>query len=248
MAPVIATPKMAFTCREVLTMPELAIQEIKRGRQEIEELTNPRSGVVVLAFLNILGARLIPRLVKEFRERHPDIRFELRQGTEDFVNRQLETGACDLTITAHCSGESGSAWRPFMHFRLDLIVPNRHKWSGRDSIDLKELADEPYIGLSKECALKRSIDEMFGKAGVRPHTQVEAEDLATVAGFVSAGLGVALLPRSEGLVLDGTSWVRVNFPDNEYPVGIEWKEKRYMSPAVRLFRDFVAGTSLSAAI
>lgn len=49
-------------------------------RQEIEELTNPRSGVVVLAFLNILGARLIPRLVKEFRERHPDIRFELEQG------------------------------------------------------------------------------------------------------------------------------------------------------------------------
>jgi DNA-binding transcriptional LysR family regulator len=62
--------------------------------------------------------------------------------------------------------------------------------------------------------------------------------LSTVAGFVSAGLGVALLPPSKGLKLPNMIWIPIQNPDCRCEVGLEWKEKRYFSPAVKLFRDF----------
>jgi Transcriptional regulator len=228
---------------------EGAVQEIEKGRREIAELTNPDTGVITLAFLNVLGTRLIPSLIKQFKQLHPNVRFELQQGTGAYLQSQLESGACDLVITSSCSGESGSLWQPFLEFRLDLVVPKQHSWSGRKKAELAELANEPYIGLRNECGLKSSIDRLFTEAGVTPNVQYVAEDLPTVAGFVSAGLGVSLLPRTEGLTLDGLSWLKVDFENNLFEVGVEWKEKRYLSPAARMFRDFVAEkTRLTAVI
>jgi len=227
---------------------EGAVLEIEKGKREIAELTAPESGLVTLAFLNVLGLRLIPALVKRFRQLHPNIRFELQQGTGAYLRSQLETGACDLVITSSCSGDKGSMWRPFLTFRLDLVVPKGHPWSALKKIDLRELADEPFIGLKSDCGLKSSVDKLFADAGVTPNIQYVAEDLPTVAGFVSAGLGVSLLPRAEGLALDGLSWLAVDFDHNEFEVGIEWKEKRYLSPAARMFRDFVAENVKLAAV
>ncbi|MBB6691548.1 LysR family transcriptional regulator [Cohnella xylanilytica] len=227
---------------------ERVVQEIDKGKQEIEELTNPESGVVSLAFLNVLGTRLIPSLVKEFKRERPNVRFELQQGTGTFIRSQLETGACDLIITSACSGDVSGAWTPFHTYRLDVVVPKGHAWSGRKEVELRELAEEPYIGLKNQCGLKTSIEEMLEKADVAPHALYEAEDLPTVAGFVSAGLGVSLLPRAEGLALEGVCWVPLRDPGNEFEVGIEWKEKRYLSPAAKAFREFVAGRRFASVV
>jgi DNA-binding transcriptional LysR family regulator len=86
--------------------------------------------------------------------------------------------------------------------------------------------------------LRGTIDAISRAGLFVPHVKYTAEDLPTVAGFVAAGLGVSLLPQSRGLKLDGTRWIKVATPGCVCEVGIEWKEKRYLSPSARLFRDF----------
>ncbi len=218
---------------------ERALQEIEKGKQEVEEQTNPESGVVSLAFLNVLGTRLVPTLIRSFRERHPDIRFELIQGTCQSNLRQLTTGACDLIINAPRCGEEGIAWAPISDFRVDVVVPDGHRLAGRDGVTLGEIEGEAFIGLKNQCGMRMALDRMIARWGFEPHVVYEAEDLPTVAGFISAGLGVSLLPRTAGVKLDGISWVTLVAEDNVFEVGMEWKEKRYLSPAARLFRDEV---------
>ncbi|MBB6669878.1 LysR family transcriptional regulator [Cohnella nanjingensis] len=224
---------------------ERALQEIEKGKQEVEELTNPESGVVSLAFLNVLGTRLVPMLVRSFRERHPGIRFELNQGTCEDNLKRLAAGGCDLIVSAPRCGEDGIAWGPITDFKVDLVVPAGHPLSGRDSVTLGALAGEPFIGLKNQCGLRLAMDRMFGKWGFDPLVAYEAEDLPTVAGFISAGLGISLLPRTAGVKLEGIEWVKLDAEDNEFEVGLEWKEKRYLSPAARLFRDHVLEKNLA---
>ncbi|QJD86378.1 LysR family transcriptional regulator [Cohnella herbarum] len=218
---------------------ERALQEIRKGKDELEAWANPDTGVVAISFLNILGTRLIPLFIRTFRVQHPGVRFELQQGTDTFVRSQLEAGVSDLCISLPRWEDPGLRWHPVCSYRLDLAVPVNHRWNGRERIGLEEIGNEPYIGLKKECGLKNVVEALFLRAGVQPNVIYEAEDLPTVSGFVSAGLGVSLLPRAYSMELSGNAWVSVDSVEGPLPVELGWKEKRHLSPAVRLFRDFL---------
>ncbi|MBB6735634.1 LysR family transcriptional regulator [Cohnella zeiphila] len=215
-----------------------ALGEIRRGKEEIEELTNPESGVVSLAFGNILGTHYIPELIHRFQEKYPNIRFELFQGTCSYTQQLVEEGRCDLNITSPRSGADGLTWETLFVAELYAAVPASHRLAEKAAIGLKELADEPFIGIHRDCGLRGTIDAISRASLFVPRVKYTAEDLPTVAGFVAAGLGVSLLPKSRGLMLDGTRWLKISTPGCVCEVGIEWKEKRYLSPSARLFRDF----------
>lgn len=215
-----------------------ALQEIRRGKEEIAELTDPESGVVTLAFGNILGTHFVPELVHRFQEKYPNIRFELCQGTCTQTQQLLEEGQSDLNITSPRSGADGIVWETLFAAELYAVVPASYRLAAKESISLKELADEPFIGIHRDCGLRGTVDAISRTHHFLPQVKYSAEDLATVAGFVAAGLGVSLLPKSRGLMLEGMRWIKISTPGCVCEVGIEWKEKRYLSPAARLFRDF----------
>ncbi|QED47919.1 LysR family transcriptional regulator [Cytobacillus dafuensis] len=217
---------------------EAAIMEIRKGKQEIEELTNPEIGTVSLSFLHTLGNEFIPTLISSFRKRYPNIHFELYQGSNTFIIQKLEKGASDFCITSPKFDGNGMVWLPLISEDLYVVVPKGHKLSNRREVDLHAITEEPFIGLNTSCGFRSIYDDIFQSVGFHPKVAFEAEDLSTAAGFVSAGLGVSLLPSTAGLRMDGTSWLTVKKPICSCTIGLAWKDKRYLSPAAKLFKDF----------
>ncbi|QMV43789.1 LysR family transcriptional regulator [Cohnella cholangitidis] len=218
---------------------EEALRQVGLGKQEISELANPESGVVSLAFLNILGSEVVPKLISAFHRRYPAIRFELEQGNYQTVRGLLDSGQSDLAIVSPCSNIMGVNRALLFETDLFAVVPEGHRLGERNSVWMKELEDEPFIDHNPNCGFRAVLERSYRQTGFTPKVKYQAEDLQTVAGFVSAGLGVALLPPSKGLRLPNMSWIPVKDPVCRCEVGLEWKDKRYLSPAVRLFREFV---------
>lgn len=218
---------------------EEELGQIKLGKQEISELANPESGVVSLAFLNILGNEMIPKVIRAFQQSYPGIRFELEQGNYQTIRQLLDSGRCDLGIVSPCMKIVGMKQAELFATDLFAVVPEGHRLGNRKDIYLKELQDEPFIDHSPKCGFRVVLERTYRQTGFQPNVKYQAEDLQTVAGFVSAGLGVALLPSSTSLKLPNMRWIAVKDPNCSCEVGLEWKEKRYLSPAVKLFRDFV---------
>lgn len=218
---------------------EEALNQIKLGKQEISELANPESGVVSLAYLNILGSEMIPNLIRAFQQIYPGIRFELEQGNYQTIRHLLESGQSDLGIVSPCSNILGTKSVQLFVSDLFAVVPEGHRLSERTQVKLKELEGEPFVDNTTNCGFRTVLERTYRQTGFQPHVKYQAEDLQTVAGFVSAGLGVAVMPNSKGLRLPNTRWIPLQDPNCQCEVVMEWKEKRYFSPAVRLFRDFV---------
>ncbi|MCM3538232.1 LysR substrate-binding domain-containing protein [Priestia endophytica] len=61
----------------------------------------------------------------------------------------------------------------------------------------------------------------------------------TVAGLVSAELGVLILPAAPALQLEGISWLKLKEPRCTRNIGIAWSETHYMPPSAQLFRKFI---------
>lgn len=221
---------------------ERAMQELAKGKQELEEWSNSTSGMVSVAYLNILGAELVPILIRGFHQLFPQIRFELIQGNHSFISSQIEAGACDLIITSTKPESLAYEWIPMRTIPLYVVVPISHRFAGREGLRLKDLTSEPYVSLKHNCGLKTTIEACFTQSAFTPTSAYEAEDLTTVAGFVAAGLGVSILPKTNGLLLDGLAWLPIKDEGVFCEVGLQRKQDRYLSPATKRFLHYVQDT------
>jgi DNA-binding transcriptional LysR family regulator len=215
------------------------LKEFQEAKQEIQDLIDPEHGEVSLGFLHTLGTNLIPDLIGSFRSLYPKINFQLRQNHSYWLLEQLRAGELDLCLLASMEPNLPIEWKRLWSEELFVIVPKGHRLAHRESIMLKEIADESFIFIKKGYALRITTDQLFQQAGITANITFEGEEVATVAGLVAAGLGVSLLPDLKGLDQSKLSKIRVRWPKCERVIGLAWVEGRYLSPAAKQFQQFV---------
>ncbi|WP_068785466.1 LysR family transcriptional regulator [Paenibacillus phocaensis] len=222
---------------------ERALQDLTHGIREIQEWTNPDSGVIAISYLNILGVDLVPTLIRNYQQTRPQVRFELTQGNLGDIDEHLDKGLSDLMITSRESFMELHEWIVIQRLPLFIVVSAHHPLAGRPSLSLTELSGEPFVGLKNNCGLKATILARFQSTGFTLASTYDAEDLITVAGFIKAGLGVSVLPRTMGLELEGLVWIPIQEEGWHWELGLKWRKDRYVSPAARRFIDYVAEIS-----
>lgn len=223
-----------------LKRAERILQEVEDSRHEMADLAGTERGTIALAFLHTLGVRLVPDLLRQFRQNHPQLGFQLWQNATEVVLKQLETGEVDLCLVSlpHHAGDSKLGWVDLFDEELFLIVPPNHALAGKGTVALREVADSDFISLKPETGLRQISDDLCRQAGFTPRILFEGEEVATIRGLVNAGLGVALIPAAEPEQL-GPEWLHVSTPVCRRTIGMAWMNGRYLSGAAQLFRDFV---------
>ncbi|MFC3798973.1 LysR family transcriptional regulator [Cohnella sp. GCM10012308] len=216
-----------------------ALMEIDKAKQEIANQINPWSGVLSLGFPHIVGAELFPTMLGAFRERYADIRFELNQCSIDELAVRILHNDCDFGITTRESVNDAFHWQLIGKSELYLVVPLHHPWADKSGVRLAELHGEAYVGLKPSCALSYTVEALLAGAGVEPDTHYRADELDMVAGLVSAGFGVSLLPKTLGIRNYPMAWVQVNDPACELTVGVVWKKNRQLTPVCEVFLEFI---------
>lgn len=229
--------------RAFLARVERALTELEEGRREVRDLSDPERGVVSVGFAHTVGAELLPRLLRAFEDAHPLMRFQLAQtATRPQVLSQLDAGEVDLCVSMPFPSHPHTRWVRLLTEEVYLAVPpHHHPLAARTTIALREVAAEPFISLKREYAMRLLADDFCRRAGFEPAIAFEGDEFATVRGLVSAGLGVALIPRLGWLAADDSSPVRlrVTEPVCERELGVAWREDRYLPAAAVLFRDFL---------
>lgn len=224
--------------RAFLARAEQALQAIEEGRREISDMVGPEHGIVALAFLKTLGARVLPEAISDFHRQHPDVTFQLTQNHSLALLDLLAEGAADLALFAAPVERTGVHWEPVFSEELLAVVAPRHRLATRESVALAELADEPLILLKAGYSMRRVTDALVRQVGFAPRIAFEGEDAATVTGLATAGLGVGFVPVLAAAERPDARYLRISEPRAERVIALAWMEGRYLSAAARLFRDF----------
>jgi LysR family transcriptional activator of glutamate synthase operon len=219
------------------------LHELDDGLAAVSELASPDSGTISVAFQPSLGMWLVPQLFASFRRQHPDVRFVLEQIRDELVDPLSSGREVDVVITTVRSEHEWVRWRALVAEPLVLAVAAAHPLAVRDSIDLKEAAQEPFVMLRSTFALRHSSEDLCREAGFVPAIAFEGDDLPTVEGFVAAGLGVAIVPLPRRGPGAGTEsdirYLRIAEPAATREIGIAWSTERRLLPAVERFRRHV---------
>ena len=219
------------------------LTDLDDGLAAVQQLVDPETGVVAVAFQSSLGAWLVPRLIGGFRAEHPQVRFVLGQPRDEVVPEILEAGTVDVGITTVHTPDPGVRWRFLMSEALYVAVPGGHRLAGAGDVELAGLAAEPFVMLRRPSPLRDQVEQLCRDAGFQPRVVFEAEDLTTVRGFVAAGLGVAVVPATQDGPAAVTEAVIRLLNVTDVPayrrIGLAWPAERRLLPSAEAFRRHV---------
>ncbi|WP_426718610.1 LysR substrate-binding domain-containing protein [Corynebacterium auriscanis] len=220
-----------------------ALESWERGVAEVHRLMDPEKGTVRLDFMHSLGTWMVPDLLRSYRELHPQVEFKLVQGAaQTLIDHVLDRSADLALVGPKPAGfvDAGELnWVQLTTQRLALAVPDNHRWAGRKSISIAEAEAEPFIAMLEGYGTRMLLDDPTAAAGFRPRLVFESMELTTLAGLVSAGLGVAILPLGDpNLVISGITMLPLT-ETRERELGIVWLPGTSPAPAADAFRNFV---------
>ncbi len=178
------------------------LHQLDDGLAAVNQLVDPETGTVTLAFQPWLGTWLVPDLINTFRVDHPQVRFELAPKRDELVTAVRARGDVDLEISTLRPSEPGVRWKPLLSEPLRLAVPRDHPLATRRRIALADASATSFVTIRPTSVLHQLSTDLCAEAGFEPSVAFEADDLPTARGFVAAGLGVAIVPAPRGDVLD----------------------------------------------
>jgi DNA-binding transcriptional LysR family regulator len=226
--------------RALLRRVERVIAELEDARRELHDLSEERrSRPIALGFYATLGLRTVPDAIRRFREDHPEAEFRLLQGPGPLLQQRLMSGEIDLCLSSPRFAEVAVEWLPLWDEELIALVPDSHRLAGRESVDLIELATDPFIALKPGYGLRQTADDLCREAGFAPHIAFEGEEVATLRGLVGAGFGVALVPRESRAADVNALPLTVRAPRCSRTFGLSWARGRYLPQGTAAFRDML---------
>lgn len=214
----------------------LALDE---GVQRVRQSADPDCGDISVSFLHTLGSRLMPQIIAEFKQQYPQVAFRLYQAANEPLQHMVETGEADMCLSSPPLPNELLDWTVLDKEPLYLVLPSDHPLAGRKEIAIKTIADEDFVGFKPGYGLRYVFDQMCRDLNINPKLAFEGEEVSTILGLVSAGLGAAILPKTAEHVHSPVAFCRVSDYKCERTIALAVLKDQYLSPAASNFKQFV---------
>ncbi|ODU01975.1 MAG: hypothetical protein ABS81_19205 [Pseudonocardia sp. SCN 72-86] len=142
-------------------------------------------------------------LLRRHRAAHPDVELGLRELAPDSVLAAVEAGRVDVGVLFRPFNAPGLRQRLLATEQLVLALPDGHPALRHTEIGLADVAGEPFVLPEQHDVpgLHAAIGAMFADARVAPLVAQRGVWLVqTVLGLVAAGVGLAVVPSSAGVL------------------------------------------------
>lgn len=177
------------------------LSALDAAEDEVAAIAGLRSGRVRLMAFPSASATLVPRALALVKERYPDVSISFTEAEPPQSIAALRAGECDLAVAFAYEGTDVARGEhdldslvitPLLEDEVRLAVPRGHTVADRETVQLADLAGDPWIAGCPRC--RGHLLQLAGAAGFRPDVAYETEDYVAVMGLVAEGLGVALIP------------------------------------------------------
>jgi DNA-binding transcriptional LysR family regulator len=216
------------------------------ARESIGELRGMFRGRLTIGANESTSLYVLPKLLLEYRKRHPQIKIEVFRNVSEkipleLVERNLDFGFLSFD-PMHPSLQSLEIYRD----ELALIVPPKHRLAGKKQISVKELGEEQFVAHNVKTPARTRIFELFAQHRTPLNICIELATLETIKAFVALNAGIAILPRlavKEELASGKLVEVPVKGMKIEKNLRLVYRREASLSHAAKSFLEIVkAGT------
>jgi len=221
----------------VLRHSEAIIARLNAARADVAAMIAGDGGTLRVGTFQSAGARILPELVRRFREAWPGVEVRLIESQSDpELLAYVERGDLDLSFVMPPLPDGPFGMVELMRDPWTVLVPADSPLAARPGpISLREISDMPLIG-ARQCRSCEQVNAHFRARGLEPHYVFQSDENTTVHGLVAAGAGIAITPMLAVNPSDERV-VALELGPKVPPriIGIAWHRDRYRSPAAEAF-------------
>jgi DNA-binding transcriptional LysR family regulator len=169
-----------------------------QAADDVRRLGSGETGRLTVGFAPSNAFTILPPIVTRFRSAYPDVELELQQLTTSILVTSLESGSLDVALLRPPLSSRSLQIVTLIREPFVALVPAAHRLAAGSAIQLRQFTGEPFVMYSRAGLplLHARVMDMCRRANLSPRIVQYADQIYTVAGFVSAGLGVAVAPST----------------------------------------------------
>ena len=180
--------------RYFLEEAQAIIERIGAADGNVKKLASGTKGILRIGYTTINGHSLVPDLVRDFREKNPDIGLELSYLTAPRQRDRIILGELDAGFMEGSFQSAEIATKIAARHRLMVLLPSSHPLAALPVVNIEEIAPENIIlGTSEEWpTMRRIVVDAFQTSGYIAKIVHEAPTLTGILGLVTAGVGITV--------------------------------------------------------
>jgi DNA-binding transcriptional LysR family regulator len=210
---------------------------------KVRDLTGDVSGIVIIGASTTIAEYVLPSLLGEFKEMHPNINIRLKVSNSVGIVHMVEDNSVDVGIVESPIQNKNLVVEVCWHDKLVVICPPNHPLAKKTSIDVGDLQAYPFVCREEGSGTREFILEYLQKSGMQYgdlNISLEVGNPEAVKSAVEAGLGVSIVSQAtivKELKL-GTLASRPLSPPVERPFSIVYQRQKFRLRAIDEFMKF----------
>ena len=177
--------------KEILRLREATVQAV-------ESLHTRMKGVISVAASTIPGQYYLPKLLRAFREKYPDISFNLQMADSAEVVDLVTARKVDIGFTGARFNNTKCVFSEFADDRLVIITPNEPRFQAfsQTAFPTAQLAKETFICREEGSGTRMEAEQFLRRMGVDPGAidfAVEVRSTESIKQMVSEGVGISII-------------------------------------------------------
>lgn len=229
--------------REFVALAQRVTNDLRIAAGAMREIAEQLRGQVIVASLMSVAHGVLPRAIGTYRQTHPAIEIQVRDGIHSDVLENVKSGAADFGVTYLDGMLEGLHATRLGHGGFDLVARrgSHFELDGSTAIRFDDLCGVPLVSMPQGSQTRRLLDATAAARGFALTHAAIVSQIPTLLSFVRGGVGVGLVPSAAITGDLGENLVRIAVQDPriELDIGILRLAERPLSPAALGMQEMV---------
>jgi LysR family transcriptional regulator, cyn operon transcriptional activator len=178
----------------LLQYAERIFRDLKNAEMAVREMNTLKRGTVRLGVGPTTLTYRLPRILRDYTRRFPQIELIVLAGTTEFLLDAIRSQLLDLAIVMSSAPQAGLKSTPLGREELVIVLNSKHPLARKKTLEPADLGSLRFILYEKKTAMQMLIERYFESLGVIPSITMEVENNEAIKSLVRAGLGASILP------------------------------------------------------
>ena len=161
----------------------------------VAELRALQRGRVRIGANESTSLYILPQLILEYREQHPNVKVEIFRHVSERLPREVLDRNVDFALLAFEPVDSDLESFTILQDALVLIMSPDHPLAKRESVKIKELGTESFLAHNVQTASRHKVVETFAQHHTPLNITLELATVETIKRFVQLKVGLAFVPH-----------------------------------------------------
>jgi len=210
----------------IVAQARVVMDEVAKVKQLAQSGQDPLSGTLRIGLIHTVAPYLLPRLIQHLTVSAPDMPLAIEENMTANLANMLRDNLIDVAILALPFEAPGVLTRHLYDEPFKVIVPRKHAWHTRTSIDAADIDGQELLLLKGGNCFRDQVLEACPKVSAPDSDAQLGHSLETIRSMVASGLGISVLPESATLPPHANDMIHVLPFSDPVPyrrIGLAWR-------------------------